>query len=108
MDETKTKEPALARMRAIILAMVSDGCSAKTATEIARMTDTPISSAIRNLENLRAIGWVKTMGEYYVIGEELIAVSRAFIISFEIAVKKIKLDMHMVELQAHDMLNNKS
>ena len=106
MDETKLKEPALARMRAILFTMIEDNCSPKTASEIAQRSDTPLSSAIRNLDNLCAIGWAEKRGEYYLIGHEIIAVSHAFFLSCHHAVIKIKQDMAVVESHAHALLDN--
>lgn len=105
MEETKNKDTGLARARLIVLALIEDDCQPKTAVEIASMAQVPVSSAIRNLDNLCEIGWAKKRKDYYVIGEELLAISRAFAISLDHAVKKIRLDMHTVELQAHELLN---
>lgn len=106
MDETKIKEPALARMRAILLVMIEDNGSPKSASEIAEKSDTPLSSVIRNLDNLCAIGWAEKRGEYYLIGYEIIAISHAFFMSCHHAVIKIKQNMAVVESHAHALLDN--
>lgn len=109
MDETKNIKndgAGLSRIREILLALVSAHCSPKTAAEIASLTGIPISSVIRLLGNLTQINWAAKIGDEYIIGTEITAISQAFIIAQFHALKQIKQDIYMTECHANDLLGN--
>lgn len=109
MDETKaTPDTGLWRVREIVAALCLNNCAPKPASEIAAMTGIPISSVIRNLKNLCEINWAVSRGDLYLIGTELVSVSRAYFIAHDHALKQIKLDLHMTELRAHELLETKN
>lgn len=103
-SNSKNDGAGLSRIREILLALVSAHCSPKTAGEIADLTGIPLSSVLRGLGNLIQFNWATKLGDQYLIGPEIVAISQAFIIAQFNALKQIKQELYMTESHAHDLL----
>lgn len=99
----EVRDTQIGRIDAILRELVALDCRPKSASAIASGCSLPLSTIVRQLTAMESLGWVAREGDNYVIGHNIIAISRAYFLGMAKAARRLALDIQSIEQRAHEM-----